>query len=43
MKKEVSIEMVLNEVENVVLKCMENICIYYKKDFKKIIEFLYKN
>ena len=30
---------VLDEVDSVVLECMKNICVYYKKDYKKI----YKN
>lgn len=34
---------VLDEVKNVdsvVLECMKNICVYYKKDYNVIIEFL---
>ena len=30
------------KVDSVVLECMKNICIYYKKDFNKIYKYFIK-
>ena len=30
------------KIDSVVLECMKNICIYYKKDYKKIYKYFVK-